>query len=99
MEISLLKALLNNISSFFHISSLENISSLLVLKYYWKAEDILKLLKPILYGIVDSEIVSDELFQKAFAGFGHSIDQLRELFETWQLLSSKVYFVCHQICS
>nr|GMD14686.1 U-box domain-containing protein 4-like isoform X1 [Ipomoea batatas] len=93
MEISLLKALLNNISSFFHISSLENISSLLVLKYYWKAEDILKLLKPILYGIVDSEIVSDELFQKAFAGFGHSIDQLRELFETWQLLSSKVYFV------
>lgn len=86
--------LLNNISSFFHLSSLENINSELVHKYYQKTEDILKLLQPILSGIVDAEIASDELLQKVFSGLGHSVDELRELFQTWQLLSSKVYFVC-----
>ncbi|XP_019157789.1 PREDICTED: U-box domain-containing protein 4-like [Ipomoea nil] len=93
MEILLLKVLLNNISSFFHLSSLENINSELVHKYYQKTEDILKLLQPILSGIVDAEIASDELLQKVFSGLGHSVDELRELFQTWQLLSSKVYFV------
>nr|GLL43363.1 U-box domain-containing protein 4-like [Ipomoea trifida] len=93
MEILLLKVLLNNISSFFHLSSLENIDSELVHKYYQKTEDILKLLQPILSGIVESEIASDELLQKVFSGLGHSVDELRELFQTWQLLSSKVYFV------
>ncbi|VFR02770.1 unnamed protein product [Cuscuta campestris] len=93
MEISLLKVLLNKISNFFEISSLENINSSLVLKYYRKAEDILKILKPFVNGIVDSEIASDELFHKAFAGLSDSIDQLTELFETWEPFSSKVYFI------
>lgn len=93
MEISLLKALLNNISSFFHLSSCDNINSEPVLKYYQKAEEILKLLKPILDVIVDSEIASDEVLIKAFEELSHSVEELRELFENWQSLSSKVYFV------
>lgn len=93
MEISLLKALLNNISSFFHLSSCDNINSEPVLKYYQKAEEILKLLKPILDVIVDSEIASDEVLIKAFEELSHSVEELREVFENWQSLSSKVYFV------
>jgi hypothetical protein len=94
MEISLLKALLNNITSFFHLSSCDNINSEPVPKYYQKAEEILKLLKPILDVIVDSEIASDEVLIKiAFEELSHSVEELRELFENWQSLSSKVYFV------
>ncbi|KAM4117828.1 hypothetical protein ACJW30_02G155600 [Castanea mollissima] len=93
MEISLLKALLNNISSFFHLSSCDNINSEPVLKYYQKAEEILKLLKPILDAIVDSELASDEVVIKAFEELSQSVEELRELFENCQPLSSKVYFV------
>ncbi|KAG2724269.1 hypothetical protein I3760_01G008700 [Carya illinoinensis] len=93
MEISLLKVFLNNISSFFHLSSCDNLNSEPVLKYYQKAEEILKLLKPILDVIVDSEIASDEKLIKAFDELSRSVEESRELFENWQPLSSKVYFI------
>ncbi|EOX91593.1 hypothetical protein QUC31_003197 [Theobroma cacao] len=93
MEISLLKALLSNISSFLNLSSSENINSEPVQKYYQRAEEVLKLLKPILNAIVDSEITSDEVLSKAFEGLGLSVEELREQFESWQPLLSKVYFV------
>ncbi|KAJ0039792.1 hypothetical protein Pint_27954 [Pistacia integerrima] len=93
MEISLLKVLLKNISSFLHLSSFDNINLDPVQKYYQRAEEIFKLLKPILDAIIDSEIASDEVLNKAFEEFGQSIDELRELFESWQPLLSKVYFV------
>ncbi|CAH9102901.1 unnamed protein product [Cuscuta europaea] len=98
MEISLLKVLLNKITSFFVISSRENINFSLAQKYYGTAEGILKLLMPILNSTVDSEVASEELLQKAFAGLSDSIDQLRKLYEIWEPFSSKIYFVCHQIC-
>ena len=97
MEISLLKALLSNISSFLSLSSFENINSEPVQKYYQRAEEILKLLKPILNAIVDSEITSDEVLTKAFEGLGLSIEELREQFESWQPLLSKVYFVSYKL--
>lgn len=93
MEISLLKALLSNISLFFHLSSCDNISLEPALKYYQKAEEVLKLLKPILDVIVDSEIASAEMLIKAFEELSHSVEELKELFENWRPLSSKVYFV------
>ncbi|XVE82875.1 hypothetical protein DITRI_Ditri16bG0040800 [Diplodiscus trichospermus] len=93
MEISFLKALLSNISSFLNLSSLDNINIEPVQKYYQRAEEILKLLKPILNAIVDSEITSDEVLTKAFEGLGLSIEELRDQFESWQPLMSKVYFV------
>ncbi|XWS45196.1 hypothetical protein CRYUN_Cryun15aG0115500 [Craigia yunnanensis] len=93
MEIFLLKALLSNISSFLNLSSFENINLEPVQKYYQRAEEILKLLKPILNTIVDSEITSDELLTTAFEGLGLSIEELREQFESWQPPLSKVYFV------
>ncbi|GMI68798.1 plant U-box 4 [Hibiscus trionum] len=93
MEISLLKTLLSNISSFLNLSSSENINSEPVQKYYQRTEEILKLLKPILGAIVDSEITSDEVLSKAFEGLSLSIEELREQFKSWQPLLSKVYFV------
>ncbi|KAG8641170.1 U-box domain-containing protein 4 [Manihot esculenta] len=93
MEISLLRTLLNNISSFLCLSSVENFSSNLVQKYCQKAKEILKLLKPILCAFVDFEIASDEVLDNIFRELCESVDELRELFENWQPLSSKVYFV------
>ncbi|KAE8671454.1 U-box domain-containing protein 4 [Hibiscus syriacus] len=93
MEISLLNTLLSNISSFLNVSSSENINSELVQKYCQRAEEIIKLLKPILSAIVDSEITSVEVLDKAFERLSLSIEELREQFESWQPLSSKVYFV------
>ncbi|KAH8503288.1 hypothetical protein Peur_067051 [Populus x canadensis] len=93
MEISLLEVLLKTISTFLHLSKDDNISSDPVQKYYQKAEEILKLLKPVFDAIVDSEVASDEVLNKDFLELGRSVDELREIFESWQPLSSKVYSV------
>ncbi|KAL5753083.1 hypothetical protein ACOSP7_023254 [Xanthoceras sorbifolium] len=93
MEISLLKVLLNKISSFLHLSSYDNINLDPVQKYYQTMEEILKLLKPILTAIIDSKVASDEVLNKAFEDSVQSVDELRELFGSWQPLLSKVYFV------
>ncbi|TYG49900.1 hypothetical protein ES288_D10G131400v1 [Gossypium darwinii] len=93
LEISLLKALLGNISSFLNLCSFENINSEPVQKFYQRAEEILELLKPILSAVIDSEITSDKVLGKAFEGLRLSKEELREQFESWQPLLSKVYFV------
>ncbi|KAL7189863.1 hypothetical protein ACSBR1_039487 [Camellia fascicularis] len=62
-------------------------------KYYQKIEEILKLLRPVLDAIFDADIMSEESLQKAFAEMGHSVNKLRELFENWHPLRSKIYFV------
>lgn len=93
MEISKLKALLKNISGLFHLSSRENLSFEPVQKYYHKVEEMMKVIKLVLDAIVDAEISSDELLQESFASLDDSVDELREMFETWHPLMSKVYFV------
>ncbi|KAG6426698.1 hypothetical protein SASPL_110925 [Salvia splendens] len=93
MEISLLKSLLNSITSFLQLSTSESIQSEPVQTYHPKIEEILKLLKPILDVIADAEFVSDEMVQGAFAGILQSVDELKDICENWQPLMSKVYFV------
>ncbi|XP_023513136.1 U-box domain-containing protein 4-like isoform X1 [Cucurbita pepo subsp. pepo] len=93
MGVSLLKVLLRHISSFLQLSSTDFINLQPTLKYFHKIEGIFKLLRPILDAVVDSDIASDEELTKAFEELDHSIDELRALFENWQPLSSKVYFV------
>ncbi|MFS7973732.1 putative U box domain, armadillo-like helical, Zinc finger, RING/FYVE/PHD-type [Helianthus anomalus] len=93
MEISLLKALLKNISSFFNLQCHENKTSELVQKYYQKIEEILKLIKPVLESVILAEVASDESLQKELAGLSQSVDELRELLEDSHPLMSKVYFV------
>ncbi|GAB4849025.1 hypothetical protein Ancab_003837 [Ancistrocladus abbreviatus] len=91
MEVSLLKALLNNISSF--ILSCDNLDCEPVLKNYEKIEEILKLLKPILGAIVNTEVASSDLLNKAFEQLAQSIDELRDLFGSWHPLASRTYLV------
>ncbi|XP_028104078.1 U-box domain-containing protein 4-like isoform X1 [Camellia sinensis] len=93
MAISLLKVLLNNISSFFLLSSHDYINHDPAQKYYQKIEEILKLLQTLLDAVFGTDIVSEDLPQKAFAELVHSVNELRELFENWHSLRSKIYFV------
>ncbi|KAL0371941.1 UNVERIFIED_CONTAM: U-box domain-containing protein 4 [Sesamum calycinum] len=93
MEISALKSLLNSITRIFQLSSCDSIKCEPVQRYYQKIEEMMKLLKPILDAIVDAEIASNELLQIAFAGLCKSVDESREILESWQPLMSKVYFV------
>lgn len=97
MEISLLNSLLNSITCIFELSSFESIKSEPLWTYYQKIEEILKLLKPVLDAITGSEIVSDEMLQRPFTGILQSVDELREICESWQPLMSKVYFVRDEI--
>ncbi|XP_010243920.1 PREDICTED: U-box domain-containing protein 4 [Nelumbo nucifera] len=92
MEISYLKALLNNISRLGHLSS-NNVDSEPVKKYYQKLDEILKLLRSILDGIVDSDKASDEILNKTFEELDGFVDEARELIESWHPMMSKVYFV------
>lgn len=93
MGVSLLKVLLRHISSFLQLSSTDYINLQPTLKYYHKIEGVFNLLRPILDAVVDLDIASDEELTKAFEELDHSVDELRVLFENWQPLSSKVYFV------
>ncbi|XP_054799196.1 U-box domain-containing protein 4-like isoform X2 [Prosopis cineraria] len=58
-----------------------------------EAEKILKLLKPILEAIIDTDFGSDEVLQKIFEELSQTLEELRELFGSWQLLCSKIYNV------
>ncbi|KAI3722647.1 hypothetical protein L2E82_33689 [Cichorium intybus] len=93
MEISLLKALLKNISSFFQLSPLDSGCCELVEKYYITINELLKLIKPTLESIIDTPVASDEQLQKELADMNQSVDELKELFEECHPLMSKVYFV------
>lgn len=93
MEISLLKMIVNGISSFLHLSFSGNMNSEPVSKYYQKAEEIHKLLKPIIDAIVNPELASDEVLNKILEEIGFAVNELKEHVENWHLLSSKVYFV------
>ncbi|CAL0334742.1 unnamed protein product [Lupinus luteus] len=85
--------LVSGISSFLHLSFSGKKNLEPVTKYYQKAEEILKLVKPIIDVIVNSELASDEVLCKLFEELGHAVDELREHIENWHLLSRKVYFV------
>ncbi|XP_043701590.1 U-box domain-containing protein 4-like isoform X2 [Telopea speciosissima] len=93
MEISFLKALLNDISHFSNLSSCHKINSELVQKYYKKLDEILKLLRPILDAILDSEVASNEQLKNVFEDLDGFVVEAGELIESWHPMTSKVYFV------
>ncbi|GAA0151428.1 ubiquitin-protein ligase [Lithospermum erythrorhizon] len=93
MEITLLKVLLKSISSFSQLSSSENTKCEPIQRYFSKTEDVLKLLKPVVEAIINAEVVSNEKLQNSFAKTSHFIDDLRDIFENWYPLMSKVHLV------
>lgn len=93
MELSFLKALINSISQFSRLSSCSNIKLKPIQTYYQKIDEALKLLRPILDEIVDSEIASNEKLNKLFEDMDLVVTEARELMENWHQMASKVYFV------
>ncbi|KAJ1412201.1 U-box domain-containing protein 4, partial [Sesbania bispinosa] len=64
-----------------------------VSKYYQKAEKVLKVLKPIIDdATVYSDLASNEVLTELIEDLGLAVDELRELIENWNILSSKFYF-------
>ncbi|XP_077253322.1 RING/U-box superfamily protein with ARM repeat domain-containing protein isoform X2 [Tasmannia lanceolata] len=93
MEISLLKVLLSTISRFSLLSSCNNTKFEPVQKYYQNIDETLRLLRPVLDEIVDSEIASDDPLNKSLGEFDTVLNEATELVENWHQKSSKIYFV------
>ncbi|KAL5977288.1 hypothetical protein ACLOJK_021634 [Asimina triloba] len=98
MEISWIMMLLDGICQFSSLSSCNCVHADLVQKYYKMIDGILNLLKPILNEIVDSKIDLDEQFNKLLEEFDASINEAAKLVESWNQMTSKVYFMlCLQV--
>ncbi|KAF5202222.1 U-box domain-containing protein [Thalictrum thalictroides] len=64
-----------------------------VQKYYQKIDEILKLLRPILNVLVDSQITSNEEVNKIFEELDGLVNEFKELVESWHPTTSKFCFV------
>ncbi|XP_068656592.1 U-box domain-containing protein 4-like isoform X2 [Aristolochia californica] len=93
MELSLLKALLNSLSRFCHLSTSAAVKYEPVQKCYQKIDEVLKLLRPVLDVLADSEVAIDELLSKTLEDLDVIVDAARELIENWHQLTSKICFV------
>ena len=93
METSFLGVLVNGIASFLDSKLFRTLGSELILKYYKKEEEILKLLKPILESITNTDFASDKMLLEIFEELNEAMHELSELFEIWQLMCSKIYIV------
>uniref|UniRef100_A0A1J3HQG6 RING-type E3 ubiquitin transferase n=1 Tax=Noccaea caerulescens TaxID=107243 RepID=A0A1J3HQG6_NOCCA len=93
MEVSWLRVLLDNISSFLSLSSMENLHSNPAHKYYTIGEDIAKVLKPVLENLIGSDAANSELLNNGFEELAQYVDELRDQFENWQSLSSRIFYV------
>ncbi|CAE6262318.1 unnamed protein product [Arabidopsis arenosa] len=93
MEVSWLRVLLDNISSYLTLSSMDDFSSNPAHKYYTRGEEISKLLKPVLENLIDSDASPSELLNNGFEELAQYCDELREQFESWQPLSTRIFYV------
>ncbi|CAH2043217.1 unnamed protein product [Thlaspi arvense] len=93
MEVSWLRSLLDNISSFLSLSSMDNLDSNPAREYYTRGEEIATLLKPVLENLVGSDAAPTELLNNGFEELSQYVDELREQFETWQPLSSRIFYI------
>ncbi|KAG7607632.1 U-box domain-containing protein 2 [Arabidopsis thaliana] len=93
MEVSWLRVLLDNISSYLSLSSMDDLSSNPAHKYYTRGEDIGKLIKPVLENLIDSDAAPSELLNNGFEELDQYVDELREQFQSWQPLSTRIFYV------
>ncbi|XP_024007436.1 LOW QUALITY PROTEIN: U-box domain-containing protein 2 [Eutrema salsugineum] len=93
MEVSWLRVLLDNISSYMSISTMDNLESNPAHRYYTRGEEIGKLLKLVLEDLVGSDAAPSELLNNGFEELSQYVDELREQFESWQPLSSRIFYV------
>lgn len=92
-EVSRLRVLQDNISAYLSISSTDKLYSNPAHKYYTRVEEIAKLLMPLLDNLAVSDAAPSELLNNGFEKLSQYIDELREQFESWQPLSSRIFYV------
>ncbi|EOA12989.1 hypothetical protein CARUB_v10025974mg [Capsella rubella] len=93
MEVSWLRVLLDNTSSYLSLSSMEDFHSNPAHKYYTRGEDISKLLMPVLENLVDSDAAPSELLNNGFEELAQYVDELTDQFRSWQPLSTRIFYV------
>lgn len=93
MEILLLKALLDSITKFGHVSSSSNVKPALVQKYCQIIDQILEHFKSVCDEIAASEISLDEQLVKGLGELDALANEARELVMSWYPMMSKIYFV------
>ncbi|CAN8251423.1 unnamed protein product [Cochlearia groenlandica] len=94
IEVSWLRVLLDNISSYQSVSSTHKLHSNPAYRYYTRGEDIAKLLKPILDNLIASDAAPpSELLNNGFEELAQYVDELRDQFESWLPLSSRIFYV------
>ncbi|KAH0856700.1 hypothetical protein HID58_084961 [Brassica napus] len=93
MEVSWLRVLLDNISSYLSISSMDTLYSNPAHKYYTRGEDIAKLLQPVLENLVGSDASPSELLNNGFEELSQYVDELREQFQSWEPLLSRIFYL------
>ncbi|CAH8329805.1 unnamed protein product [Eruca vesicaria subsp. sativa] len=93
MDVSWLRVLLDNISSYLSISSIDTLHSNPAHKYYTRGEDIAKLLQPVLENLVGSDASPSELLNNGFEELSQYVDELRDQFQSWEPLSSRIFYV------
>ncbi|XP_010444662.1 PREDICTED: U-box domain-containing protein 2-like isoform X1 [Camelina sativa] len=94
MDVSWLRVLLDNISSYLSLSSMEGLlHSNPAYEYYTRGEDISKLLMPVLDNLIDSDAAPSELLNNGFEELSQYVDELRDQFQSWQPLSTRIFYV------
>uniref|UniRef100_A0A1D1XMR3 RING-type E3 ubiquitin transferase n=1 Tax=Anthurium amnicola TaxID=1678845 RepID=A0A1D1XMR3_9ARAE len=95
MAISVLTVLLSGISQFSLLSPNDVANTELAQRYCLKIVKILNISKPVLEEILVSEIPLDEQITRVLEELDALFNDARELAESWQQMSSKLYFVLH----
>ncbi|KAJ3678083.1 hypothetical protein LUZ60_001886 [Juncus effusus] len=92
MEASMLNKLKDTIAKFISFCSSDCPKTELLQKYCQEVSEILSILKPVLDEITP-EVSSDEKLNEEIEGLEIIINVSRELFSSWNSMTSKIYFV------
>ena len=93
MDTTSVRCLINSISRFIHLVSCQKIKVVPIEKDYRNLVVVLKLLKPLLDDVVDSEIPSDEILYKECEELDMLVNESREFMENWCPKMSKIHRV------
>ncbi|XP_031500423.1 U-box domain-containing protein 4 isoform X2 [Nymphaea colorata] len=91
MEKSMIRDLLNSMSHFHHIFSVDKGKTGSAQMYYQSIADLLMLLMPMLNDIIDSEVPSNEQLSRRLEELDTFVDDAKKFLEGWHPLMSKTY--------
>ena len=90
MDTSSVRCLINSISRFIHLVSCQTRKFLPIQKDYKSMVMMLKHLKPVLGGVVDYSISSDEVLCNECEELDTTVNEAREFMENWCPQMSKI---------